>query len=1683
MNTALLPERFAEQARRTPDAIAVVDGKRKVTYRELDRAASRLAHRLRGLGAGPDVTVGVAMERGAGLVTALLGVWKSGAAYVPLDPGHPAARLGGLVRDSGAALVIAEAEVADAVRDGGATPLPLTEPDEYGAGVDAHGADAHGAGADAHGAGAGATDPDSLAYVIFTSGSTGRPKAVAVTHAGIANRVDWTARTHALSPGDRILFKTSVGFDAAGWEVFAPLVTGATVVIAPAGAERDPAALLRAVADHGVTVLQVVPSVLRLLVAEGDWSGCSALRLLFCAGEPLYGELVAAARKAAGPGTAVWNTYGPTECSIDVTAQPVAPEQDSGPVPIGRPLSGMRVLVLGPTGEPVPLGTPGELYAGGPGVARGYLGRPDLTAERFVPDPYGPAGSRLYRTGDLVRWRSDRTLEYIGRLDHQVKINGVRIEPGEIEAVLSAHPQVTGVAVTAHATDAGKRLAAHLTVDGALGAPGADELRRYLRDRLPDSHVPSFFAFPDAFPLTPNGKIDRAALALPEPQQSTGDAFVAPRDAAEELVAGVWAELLGRERVGADDNFFALGGTSLQLTRLAARLRAASGEQISLRGLFSATTVAAQADLVRRTGPADQPVVPVPRDGELPLSSGQRGLWFLDRMNPGSTEWVAPLFLRLPADTTADVLQRALNDLAVRHEALRTRYLETGGQPYQVIDPATGVELRVEDTRREDLATLFDQQFARGFDLAAGPLWRALLARIEGEEHVLLLTFHHIACDGWSTVVLERELRALCADHAAGRAPDAPLPQVQYADHGTWQHNRLTDTYAATELAHWRTVLDAMAPIELPTDRPRPATRDPRGAVLPVRISPETSARLVELGREHGATPFVTLLTGFALLMARWTGQWDVPVGTPVAGRLRPEVEGTVGFFLNSLVIRCGLHEDIGFTEALVRVRDTAQTAFAHQELPFERIVEELQPERDLSRTPLYQVAFDLHSEGVTSVEMAAEDLDAFAAAWRVAKTDLSLFLRQCADGSFEGVLEYATSLFDTATVRRMSAQLVTLLDAVAARPGTPLGEVPLLGGAELAELRWDDTAYEDLGGLGDRTVLEHFEDRAARTPEATALVFDTGTLTYGALDTAANRLAHRLLAGGAGTGAPVAVLLDRGPELVTALLAVWKAGAAYVPVDPSYPAQRIAQITATAGTALAVTGTRYADRFTGTATTASADGTGTGTGIQLVLVDTADAAADFGPDTAPARTNDLDGLAYVIFTSGSTGLPKGVEVPHRGLVNHVAWAVRELAAAGTGGAPLFSSVAFDLVVPNLWAPLACGQPLTLLPQDSDLSELGKRLVAAGPFSFIKLTPGHLDILTHQLTPTEAGDLAPLLVVAGEAFTATTLHRWRELAAHTGLINEYGPTEASVGTSIYPVPQHTGAVVLPIGRPLPNMRMYVLDPAMRPVPTGATGELYVGGTGVARGYAGRPDLTAERFLPDPFGPAGARCYRTGDLVRRGGDDQIHFLGRTDDQVKIRGYRVELGEVQSTLTGHSGVREAFVTTTDDGELAAYVVTATPGEVPDGLADHLAAHLPEYMVPATFTALEALPLNANGKVDRKALPAAGDRAPDSASTAPSGPAEELIAEIWHELLGVRAGAHDNFFHVGGNSILAIRLISRIQEEFEIDFTVRAVFEGPTVARLAVAVEERIRAQLEALPDAQLFNDASLTKEHNA
>ena len=1658
----LLPMLFARQASRAPLALAVVDSTRQVSYQELDRRANHLAYFLRGQGVGPETLVGVCLSRSADLVVALLAVWKAGGAYVPLDPSHPADRIRWIVADTGLRLVISDDSSGNVFTGTDARPVSLDGlwhtqdglpdgPPDLGTGRGGHGPIG--------------IDPDNAAYVIYTSGSTGRPKGVVVTHAGIANRVLWTVNRHRLGAGDRILQKTSLGFDAACWEFFAALISGGVVVMAEPGAERDPAAMVRAVQQHRITVLQGAPSVLRSLAAEPQWAQCQSLRLVFSAGEPLHGSL--AAKLAPVAGVEVWNTYGPTECSVDITAQPFSTDA-AGPVPIGKPIDNVRALVLDGHGDPVPVGVAGELYAGGVGVARGYLHRADLTADRFVPDPYGQPGDRLYRTGDLVRWRADGTLDFLGRIDDQVKINGVRIEPGEVESALITHPDVDSAVVVAHAEPGGdKRLLAYLLAQRAVSS---EQLRGYLRDRLPEVFIPSTYVTLAEFPLNASGKVDRAQLPAPELVALAGrPPFDPPTTEAELIVARVWSDLLGVDNIGLQDDFFALGGESLMLTRLAGRLRTEIGGKIDLRGLFDASTVRAQARLLSPNASSDEreTVVPdtvpvLPRDRALPLSFGQHRLWFLDRLRPGSSEWVAPVFLRIPETVPLETVQQALNALEERHESLRTRYVLADDEPAQLVVPARPVELRVVDSTADDLVHLFGEQFERGFDLANGPLWRAMLVRLPGQDHVLLMTVHHIASDGWSAVVLEREVRELCVNGHHGRAATlCPLP-VQYADFASWQRAQLTDDVTARELGYWRQALAGLEPLNLPTDRARPLERDPAGAGVEVTLPRELTDAVLKLSGETGTTPFMTMMAAWATTLARHSAQSEFALGTPLAGRHRAEFDNVVGLFLNPIALPCNLSGNPTFAMTLDRIKQACVSAYGHQQIPFERLVDELEPNRDLSRTPLYQVAFDLQLGDLTT-SGAADPLAAraFQHAWRVAKTDVTLFVWQRSDGSMTGALEYSTSLFDESTVRRLADHFVRVLETVTADPAIRLSEIDMLTADELHRVlvEFNDPA----GQLREQCVHELFQSRALALPGAVAVEFGSQRLTYAQLNARADELATRLIAGGVRPGQIVGVLLDRGPDLVTAMLAAWKAGAAYLPMDPSWPDARLSDVVTAAGSALVMTQSTHGGRF----------------GVPTVLVDAV--LTETGPSAlsgaAPLepRLTDPDLPAYVIFTSGSTGRPKGVQISHRNLANHLVTWGAELLANRSGGTPLFSSVAFDLVVTPIWAPLLHGQRLCLLPPDLELSELGAQLLRSAPFAYIKLTPGHLEVLGSQLTDQELAGLAGVFVVGGEPLPPTLANRWLEILGPDRLINEYGPTEITVSNCIHPVVAPIAGPRVPIGRPMPNTTMYILDANMTPVPAGVVGELYVGGAGLGSGYIGESAMTADRFLPNQFGARGSRLYRTGDLARWLGDGSADMIGRADDQVKIRGYRIEPGEIRSVLLDLAQVRDAVVVVRD-GRLIAYTVPVDPALPLDqeALHQHCTTRLPDYMVPGTFVGIASIPLTPNGKIDRRQLPDPDETAGGSTAVAPRTPVEQRISALWAEV-GVVAGVDDRFFQVGGNSILVVRLISRIQAEFDINLPIKVLFERPTIAGMAAAVEEQIRAEIAALSDDEVLAEA--------
>ncbi|HTG31557.1 MAG TPA: amino acid adenylation domain-containing protein [Thermoanaerobaculia bacterium] len=1449
----------------------------------------------------------------------------------------------------------------------------------------------------------------------------------------------WMMSEYPVSEEDHVLSRTSVSFDAAGWEIWLPLLSGSALNVAPDHVTRDPQQLIDYIKREGITVAQFVPSLLAAtseLITPAD---THCLKHVFAGGEALASGL---AREV----TSAWNVqlvnlYGPTETTIQVTSWLWQHDGDGQFAPIGRPIWNTRVYVLDDGLQPVPVGVAGELYIAGSGLARGYLNRPGLTAERFVADPFGPPGSRMYRTGDRARWRPEGTLHFLGRADHQVKIRGFRIEPGEIEAALATLPGVREAVVVAR----DGRLVAYVVGEAAADEP-RPSLQEQLRERLPDYMVPAVFVTLETLPLTPNGKVDRKALPTPE-GQSAPETWRAPRTPVEEVVGGIWAELLGLDQVGLDGHFFALGGHSLLAARVISRLRGAFGVELPVRDLFEAPTVEALAvrvEAARRTGanPAVPPLLPVPRQGDLPLSFAQQRLWFIDQLEPGSPLYNLPLALRVEGPLQPAVLQRCLGEIVRRHEALRTVFVLRGDSPVQVIQPPAPFTLPLVDlsglpelARKAEARALAVEEAGRPFDLARDPKLRGLLLRSAAEDHAVALTLHHVASDGWSLGLLVREVTTLYAAFAQGEPSPLPELPVQYADFAVWQRSWLHGEVLDNEIAWWRRQLADLPPLlELPTDRPRPAAQSYRGATRPVRLPAGLTRQVEALGRREGATLFMVLLAGFQALLARYSGQDDLAVGSPGAGRDRVETEGLIGFFVNTMVLRGDLAGAPTFGELLGRVRETALAAYLHQDVPFEKLVEELAPERSLAHAPLFQVMLVLQNAPVGSLEI--EDLrlrPAAGDAGTMAKFDLTLALEE-RDGGLSGTMEHATDLFDAATVDRLVRHYEGLLTAALAAPERPAAELPLLSPAERhqAVAEWNDTV-----ALPGGEVLLHdlLAARAEQAPELPALVHGQERVTHGELAARSDRLAAHLRALGVGPDVLVALFLERSVDLVVALLAVLKAGGAYLPLEASLPRPRLSFLLEDSRAALVLTRTGLLPALPEHS--------------RVTCLDELPESAGESPALRPAADN----LAYVLYTSGSTGHPKGVAVTHRGLANYLLWAADAYPADEGRGAPVHSPVSFDLTVTSLFLPLLAGRSVDLVPEEEGIEGLAAAL-AEGGFGLVKLTPAHLDVLQRLLPPERVPGCASAFVIGGEALSGEQLAFWRLHAPGLRLINEYGPTETVVGCCAYELPASIPpSGPMPIGRPIANTRILILDEEMGPVPIGVPGELYLGGAGLCRGYLHRPDLTAERLIPDPLGIGGERLYRTGDLARRLPDGTIEFLGRSDHQVKIRGFRIELGEIEMVLLSLAGVREAAVLARED-RLVAYVA----GDVAvEELRRSLRERLPDYMVPAAFVTLPALPLTANGKVDREALPAPERQSAPETYQAPRTPVEEVVAGIWAELLGLdRVGANDHFFELGGHSLLATQVMSRLRAAFGVEMPLRDLFEDPRVEGLAARVE---------------------------
>jgi amino acid adenylation domain-containing protein len=1690
-------ELVERQVEKTPGAVAASFKGEELTYRQLNGRANRLARHLKELGVGPEVPVGVCMERSLNMVAALLGVLKAGGAYVPLDPAYPQDRLAFMLADSQAPVLLTQQGLAGQLPEHGAAVVYLDEWWEDAAEED-------------EGNLASGVKPDNLAYILYTSGSTGRPKGVSIEHKSAIALIEWATQLYAPEELSRVLASTSISFDLSVFELFVTLGCGGRVVLV-----ENALHLPSLVPGEYVTLINTVPSAIAELLRTHAVP--ASVRVVNLAGEPLQQTLVQQVYERV-PGCRVFNLYGPTE---DTTYSTFAlMDKGSARLPhIGRPIANSQVYLLDRHMQPVPVGVPGELYMGGAGLARGYLKRPDLTAERFVPNPFASTeyrvpstelsqhsalstqhsalGTRLYKTGDLAAYLPDGNIQFLGRLDHQVKLRGFRIELGEIEAVLRQHSAVRDAVLMVREDVAGdKRLVAYVVAAQAITA---NDLRGYLREHVPEYMVPSAFVLLEKLPLTPNGKLDRRSLPAPELDRGDGREYVAPRGPVEEALVGIWASVLGVERVGVHDNFFELGGHSLLATQALSRVRDVLHVEMPLRRIFETPTVArlgesVEAALKGGSAAPAPPVQRVQRAGDLPLSFAQQRLWFLDQWMPASAAYNIPVVMRLDGSLHEDALKASINAIVGRHEALRTTFEVTGDRPAQVIAPALDVPLPLVDlsglpceARQTEAQRWIKEEAQRPFDLARGPLLRANLLRMAEREHLLVLVMHHIVSDGWSMGVLTQELAELYRAFAAGEEPSLPELPVQYADYALWQREWLQGDALQAQLDYWKGQLAGAPSItELPTDRPRSPMLSYRGA-REVQLLPDGLASdLKAFSQREGVTFYMTLLAAFGALLHRYTGQTDIVVGSPIANRTRPEIEGLIGFFVNTLVLRADLSGDPSFRELLHRVREVALGAYAHQDLPFDRLVEELHPERNQGIHPVFQVAFvlqnapivplQLRDMSLTSIEIDKVDMGA-------SRFDLLFIVEETQEGLSVEV-EYNTDLFDATTISRMLGHYRTMLEGALDGSEQRVSKLPLLAEVERRQLlaEWNDTRTDY---PRDECIHRLFEQQARQTPNAIALVFRKESLTYRELNERANQLAHYLREMGVGPETMVGVCMDRSIEMVVALLGVLKAGGAYVPLDPSYPQERLRFMLHDTQILLLLTQSSLAEKLSAY-------------GVRAVCLDT-----DWG-DIARQSAEDLPGdmaaenLAYVMYTSGSTGQPKGIGVPHRAVIRLV---------KNTNFADLssdqvilqFAPISFDASTLETWGSLLNGGRLAIYPSaDVPLLEELSSAIREYGVTTLWLTAG----LFHQMV--ESGHLRGLtrlrqLLAGGDVLSAPHVRRAiqqiRESSDGEGggcvLINGYGPTENTTFTCCHPMthPSQVGDSVS-IGRPIANTQVYLLDRDMQPVPVGVAGELYIGGDGLARGYLNRPELTAERFVPNPFVSAeyrvlsaessphsafpiphseGERLYRTGDLARYLPDGRIEFLGRIDHQVKVRGFRIELGEIEAVLAQHPSVQDVVVTAREredvpgDKHLVAYIVgEAGQGQPPTSgeLRQYLREKLPDYMVPSAFVPMEKLPLTPNGKVDRRVLPAPelGRSEGEEGYVAPRGPVEEAVAAIWVSVLGVeRVGVHDSFFEVGGHSLAATQVVSRVREALRVELPLRRLFETPTIEGLATAVAE--------------------------
>ena len=1639
---------FEAQVEKTPDAVAVVYEDDQMSYRALNERSNQLAHYLRKQGVGPDIPVGICMDRCPETVVGILGILKAGGAYVPMDPSYPAERLTFMMTDAQVPIILTKKSLLDGIPHHGAKIVYLSDDEIIREKAKENPLTT--------------ATSDDLVYVIYTSGSTGQPKGVALNHHVLSNLITWQLKNTTLSEGASTLQFTSLSFDVSFQEIFTSLCSGGSLIMIPESIRKDMENVATFIANKNIDRL-FLPFVALQQLAEVIQRGnlCINLREVSTAGEqlqitPAICELFSQLKKCS-----FYNQYGPSESHV-VTEYTLgdSPENWSYLPPIGHPIDNTTVYITDSNLQPVPIGVTGELLIGVVGHGRGYLNLPEMTKEKFVSNPFSnDLKDRLYKTGDLVRYLPDGNIEFLGRIDNQVKIRGFRIELGEIEVNLAKCPGVNQVVVLAREDEPGnKRLVAYI-VPEMSSKPSTSELREFLKKQLPEYMTPSVFMMLDSLPLTPNGKVDRKELPTPDQKRPELDKeFVAPSTPTEIKLAEIWCRLLKLKEVGIHDNFFGLGGHSLLATQLISSIGDTFQVDIPLRKIFETPTVCDLAESVTTALQSNSylqapPLKPVRRQEKMSLSFAQQRLWFLDQLEQESSFYNISSFFRLTGALDVPVLHRSLNSIVSRHEILRTTFESEEGPPFQVIKPNIEIDLPVIDLTKFDeskqepeMRRLAVEEVQKPFKLSKGPLIRCTLLHLDDSNHVLLLTMHHIISDGWSMGILKKELSTLYTAFLTGKSSSLDELSIQYGDFASWQRQWLQGEVLGKQLSFWKKRLEgAPSLLELPTDLPRPAVQSYQGARESLILPSELSEAIQSLSRIEGGTPFMTMLAAFQVLLYRYTGVEDILVGTPIANRTRMEIENLIGFFVNTLVLRSDLSGNPSFREFLHRVREVALEAYAHQDLPFEKLVEEMQPERSLSYSPLFQVMFAYQNFPSESLEMPDLTLTPIKVDPKISKFDLSLFVNETEQG-LKALMEYNTDLFNRDTIRRMLGHFKTLLESITNDPDSSISRLPLLTKAEQNQLllEWNNTITDY---PQNKCIHQIFESQSKKTPNAVAVIYDDLQLTYKELNDRSSQLAYYLRECGVGPDILVGICMERSIEMVVGLLGIFKAGGAYMPLDPAYPRERIAFMLVDSQASVLLTQEALIAELPENK-------------ALVVCLDRDWETISQCTRENPVATTKEENLAYVIYTSGSTGKPKGVQISHRALANLLSSMQQEPGLTKDDVLLSVTTLSFDIAALELYLPLITGARVVVVSHEVafDGTQLLKAIAGSGA-TVMQATPATWSLL---LEAGWKGSSQLKALCGGEALPLDLANQLVKRVS--SLWNLYGPTETTIWSAIYKV--EPGTDIVPIGYPIANTQIYILDFHLQPVPIGVSGELYIGGHCLARNYLNRPELTAEKFIPNPFSEElDARLYKTGDLACYLPDGAINFLGRIDNQVKIRGFRIELGEVEANLAKHPAVKQVVAMAREDEpgnkRIVAYVV---PEKVfkpsTSGLRDFLKKKLPEHMIPLVFIMLESMPLTPNGKVDRKALPAPDQKRPEleKVFAAPGTPTEIKLAEIWGRLLNLKeVGVNDDFFELGGHSLLCTQLISRIRDAFHVDLPLRIVFESPFLAEIAQEIEQ--------------------------